>query len=290
VQLVEDLTLYGDLLELAVSDGDVTRRSLFLGGLSYVRRHRTNSALLVGIRDENAPLIRDELMPHVAYVGHARVFRAPDDMDIDAVLSEEGLAPLHAEQWSRAPRTETPSRVLDYYLDRLNAVGLPGEVELSVLDPASSPNYYRGRWRALRATDTGHFVARRPQSFGADLWCFVHVDDGTVKRLIDLPLQAPLSLGADEAWRLQAAIDALHGTPQRLRVEPAPEAGRSVIGFFSPLPGWARRRLDVIGVQCQTPRGALFAHELPSNEVREEVEFFHSTMWMSVDQEGAQAR
>jgi hypothetical protein len=274
---IEDLVAYGDLLELPVEEDGIRQRRLYLGPPAYVRREGTNSALLVGVRSEGAPLLSDELAHLIEYHGHARIFRTPASDSID-LLQNEGLSIFQPEQWLRAPRRIPSEDLLGTYTSRLESRGLPGDVELRLIDPKSSPRYYRGRWRGPKSADEGLFIARRPQAFGADLWCLVELTAGRVAKLLDMPIEDPLAPAADEAWRLQAAMDALNGNPQRVRMKG--DDGSCVLEFFAPVPSWAQRRLDVLGVPARPARGALFAYELPSGEVDEELEFLVSMLWI----------
>src|SRR5438445_8548354 len=124
-----------------------------------------------------------------------------------------------------------------------------GEVPgLMILDPTTAPTYYRGRWRPPRR-ESGRFVARREQSYGADLWAYVELHDGEVTNLIDFPTEtrAPDARGCDEAWQLQMAIDAKNGRGQQFRLRASPPSGTIIVDLFSPIPRWARRRFDALG-------------------------------------------
>jgi hypothetical protein len=279
MELIESLLAYGDLLELPDPEG--RQRRLYLGPPAYVPRRGSSSCLLIGIRPEGAPLVSDELAGEIEYNGHARILRLTEDESLSELLDEEGLAPLAAEQWLQTPRAATPHELVAFYTDKLHTQGLAGDVELRIIDPDASVTYYRGRWRTPRGSDSGYFVARRPQAYGADLWCFAELAGGAVARLVDLPQQKPLAPAADEAWRLQAAIDALAASPQRVRVAQTDEASARILDFFSPVPSWIQRRLDVIGVLGRGGRGALFSYELPESEVEEEVDFLQEQMWLS---------
>lgn len=279
VELIESLLAYGDLLELPDQEG--RQRQLYLGPPAYVPRRGSSSCLLIGIRPEGAPLVSDELAGDIQYNGHARILRLTKDESVGEVLEEEGLSKLAAEHWLRSPRATTPQDLLAFYTDKLETHGLTGDVELRILDPDASVTYYRGRWRTPRGNDSGNFVARRPQAFGADLWCFAELVSGVVAKLVDLPQQEQLAPASDEAWRLQAAIDALTATPQRVRVAHADSAAARVLDFFSPVPSWIQRRLDVIGALRRGCRGALFSYELPESEVEEEIGFLQEQMWLS---------
>jgi hypothetical protein len=281
--LVDSLVSYGDLLELPVDDGTRVRRQLFLGPPAYVPRS-SEVALLVGIRPEGAPLLSDDLLGGIEYAGYTRFIRSRDDRTIADFLALEGLIELQPDQWLQAPRQASAHEVVAFYSDRLRATGPSGEIAgLQVIDPASRVTFYRGRWRVLKPRDDGRFVARRPQAFGADLWCFADVADGVVTKLIDLPLQDPLAPGADEAWRLQAALDAVAGQPQHLRLRS--EGVLSVFDLFAPVPSWIRRRLDVVGDLVPRHPGALFSYAVRQEEVAEEISYLTEMMWLSVEQE-----
>jgi hypothetical protein len=283
--LIEAMLAYGDLLELPVEDSQGTHRRLFLGPPAYVRRRGTNSCLLLGVRPEGAGLLSSELSTKIEYIRHARVIRLAEGDPLTELLDEEGLVALQPEQWLQSPQASIPGDLVAFYADRLHALGQSGELELRIIDPASSVTYYRGRWRPLKTTDNGYLVARRAQAWRADLWCFTQIVQGEIAKIIDLPLQSPLAPGADEAWRLQAAIDALASKPQRVSVGEQQEGSRQV-SFFSPLPSWMQRRLDIIGVPCQGRRGALFAYNIPNEDLQEELDFVEEMMWASIDGAG----
>lgn len=274
---LDALVAYGDLLELPVQD-EVRRRQLFLGPPAFIRR-ASGSCLLVGIRAEGAPLLSDDLMARVEYDSHVRLL--PDGDSAAERLLEEGLLELQADHWLRTPRPQTAAECLGDYDARIAAVGDSGVIEgVRVIDPAQPPTFYRGRWRAPKKGDTGLFVARRPQGYGAELWCVVEVVDGAVRRGVDLPLGLEIAPGADAAWRLQAAIDSLAGRPQRFAMRPASHDGASVLDLFSPIPSWAQRRLDVVGTPIMRSRGALFSYALPTVELSEEIDFLQEMMWL----------
>lgn len=276
--LVERLLSYGDLLELPMDDAGRNRRHIFLGPPAWVARG-PRSALLIGVRPDGAPLVSDQLATTIQYKDYARFIRTTEDREIRELLEPEGLIELHQNQWANAPRRSSPEQVAAFYVNRLQAAGPSGEIDgARVLDPESKVTYYKGRWRALKARDNGRFVARRPQAFGADLWCFAEVASGAVIRLIDLPLQSPLALGADEAWRLQAALDSIAGRPQQVRLRTG--GSSPIIDFFSPVPSWMQRRLDVVGTSLPGASGALFSYLVPQNDLAEEVRYLKEMMWL----------
>ena len=279
--LIDSMIGYGDLLELPTEGGADGRRQLFLGVPAFVRRRATNTCLLLGIRPEGAPLVGDDLLELIEPEGHVRVIGRGDSEPLHEHLTASGLVEFQMEQWLQAPRTAAPGEVISLYTTRLAANPSSGDVQgLRLIDPDAPVTYYGGRWRALLRSDNGRFVGRRAQAFGADLWCLVEVADGEVTSLLDFPIQSPLAPGADEAWRLQAALDALGGRPQQVRVRRRIAQRMAALDFFSPVPSWMQRRLDVIGAPVERSGGALFSYALPEQEVSEELAFARDLLWL----------
>jgi len=275
--LIENLTGYGDLLELPTEAQGGARR-LFLGAPAYVRR-RSGACLLVGIRPDGASLAGEELTDRIQYTGHARI--VPEASDLQDLLTASGLRELTASQWLQAPRHASADDILAGYQQMLDAAGDCGDVgQPQILDPAAPVTYYRGRWRSPVRADTDDFIARRPQAFGADLWCYARITGGHVTRLIDFPARGSLLPGADEAWRLQAAIDATANHPQQARMRAGPD-GTTIADFYSPVPSWTQRRLDILGTALPRGRGALFSYALPDAEKAEELRFLADMLWIT---------
>jgi hypothetical protein len=279
--MLDSLVGYGDLLELPASASDSAGRQIFLGPPCFVARE-SGSCLLVGVRPDGAALVGDELSALIEYERHARIIRPDGSMDIADMLAATDLRELSPAQWLQGPREATASVIVDDHLRRLQAAGPCGDIEnLKIIDTSAPVTYYRGRWRPVASGDDGYYVGRRPQAFGADLWCFAAISGGHPVRLIDLPLGMSLAPAADEAWRLQAALDALADHPQRVRVRDG--AGTPGLDFFSPLPSWAQRHLDVAGKPLLRSAGALFSYAVPREDVHEELRFLRDMLWMTAD-------
>jgi hypothetical protein len=271
----------GDLLELRQS-GDAPGRLLYLGPPSYVEL-RPGQYLLLGIRPFAAPLISSELARAIQYEGHTRTISLASD-GAAAQLSELGLHAIGRKQWVRRPAEMPAGELIRQARERISSAGPAGVVEgLTVIDPAAKVTYYRGRWRPLMRADSGLFVARRPQAYGADLWCAVLVADGTPVRLFDLPAEDPAAPAHDEAWRLQAALDAARGVPQVFRVGGMAGAGASAgrtVEFFSPLPRWAERYLQLTGMAVPRTGGALFSYRVAGAAIPDLAGFLKDMLWM----------
>ena len=248
--LIEQLDLLisaGDLLELRQRAEPATRL-LFLGPPSYVVKE-PGRYLLLGVRPFGAPLVGEILAREVLYEGHTRTIElAPDTAG--PRLEALGLHEVTREQWARHPVAVSATEFLAQYRRRLDSAGTSGQVDgLTLIDPSNAVRYYRGRWRERKPSDSGDFVARRPQAYGADLWCFVRVTEGVPQRLVDLPAADATAPGHDEAWRLQAALDFERGEPQVFRSRTATGGSADIIvDLFSPVPSWAERYLELVGL------------------------------------------
>ncbi len=275
---LDALLVYGDLLECAdAADAEASsRRLIYAAPPGFVCRE-SGVTLLVGVAPDARQILPDDLQRDVRRFGHARAL--PADTDAADRLEALGLREIEASRWLRAPQSEGAARYRSRFDDALARAGLSGEVPgLTIVDPTKPRRFYRGRWAPPRA-QSGRFLGRRSQAYGADLWCYVEVEAGVPRRLIDLPALAPHARAFDEAWRLLAAMDALDADPPRYSVAPEPESQCAILELTFPLPTWARRRLDIIG-EAVARRGALIAYRVPDAEVAEELEFLRSMLWM----------
>ena len=280
---IEALIVAGDLLELAdvvIDDTDVKQTWVFAAPPSFVIR-KSGSAFLLGIVPDQDTFLPSSLTERVLQRGYARVLEPkPGEDDLPRQLKELGLQQLSDGAWLRSPRPEHPVDLIDRHQQLLSreppVTGIPG---VQILDSAQRVTYYRGRW-AEPTDQNGMFVARRPQEFGAPIWCLVELHDGEPVRLLDLPLAGFRWRGCDAAWYLQTAIDHCRGTPQRYRRRMAADGVR--FDLFSPLPQWAERRLMNFGKSV--PRDAcLLSYVIPNNEADAEETFLQQNLWLSHD-------
>src|SRR5437764_983213 len=96
-----------------------------------------------------------------------------------SLLSTEGFACAlrrAAGYWLKGPPDMTPQRHVANANDVLSmAQPFHSEVPgLSILDPDQPVRYYRGRWTEPK-NQSGRYVGRRKQAYGADLWCYVEM-------------------------------------------------------------------------------------------------------------------
>jgi hypothetical protein len=278
-EMVDLLIAAGDLLELRDEVDDRFVRLLYLGPPSYIERE-SGVYLLSGVRPYGVSLVDVELSHLVEYDGEARTIHL-DPTEADERLSSVGLERVEREQWVRAPRAEPADQLIGRLALRLDAAHPSGEIEgLQILDPAASVRYYRGRWRSPEISDSGDFVARRPQEYGADLWCVVRTRNGAPLMMLEFPIDDPLVPARDEAWRMQMAMDAQRGEPQVYATHPVGDGSHMVVRFFSPIPGFAQRYLELIGVPLPEAPRCLFAFRVPNGAMLDLEQIMGGSLWM----------
>jgi hypothetical protein len=277
--MLEAMIAHGDVLEQAEAQDDATRSRvlLYAAPASFVVRE-SGLVILLGIASDHLSPLPPEMDRRIEHLAHTRRLRPSPGEDLRGELRHLGLIERTFDAWLKAPpRVSASQHVLanDRALDAVPpSRDIPG---LLLLDSTRPVRYYRGRWADPKA-QTGRYVARRQQAYGADLWCYVQVTSGQPDRMLDLPQRGSRWRGCDEAWRLQMAIDSVAGAPQGFRVKPS--AGDAVaFELFSPVPAWARRRWDAIGEPVSSV-GSLFAYRIPKMELEEERRFARDELWL----------
>lgn len=280
-EILEAVIAHGDILEQRDVDENASGSAaalLYAAPPSFVVRG-SGTVILLGIAADQLSPLPDDLDGRIEYVHHVRHLKPAQGEDLRHELRQLGLIDLSYEKWLNAPPTETAEQ----HVLRLNALldaaqpsrDIPG---LLLMDPERPVRYYRGRWVDVRS-HSGRFVARRAQAYGAHLWCYVQLRAGNPERMTDFPVVNSRWRGCDEAWRLQMALDAQRGEPQRFRVRTS-QVNTRVIEFFSPVPMWARRRWDAIGEPVSSS-GCLFAYRIADAEVEEELYFIRTALWLA---------
>lgn len=276
----EGLMIGGDLLELnqvTIDDPAAKGTWVFSAPPGFIVRPGGN-VFLVGIVPDEATPLPASLNARVTYEGFVRTLTPQPTEDLPSVLRDLGLRELSASAWLKAPKPESATELSDNMLRRL-AEQLPSGVvaDISILDPGRNVEYYVGRW-VSPTNQSGNYVGRRPQVYGAPLWGFATLVDGSVTKFLDLPLKGTRWRGCDIAWYLQMAIDHCRGTPQLYRRRPS--QGGACLDFFSPLPLWAQRRLAVLGRPAPREK-CLISYWIPERELASEEAFLQERLWLA---------
>ena len=282
---LDALLAYGDLLELAASEepGGPRRRLIYAAPPTFVLRP-SGDAYLVGVAPEQPALLPPALQAEVVADGVTRRLPAADKPSVRA-LRDLGLLELPDSVWLWYPAQEPAGRFLgrlDRRLDKEDPVTSVDDIE--AFDASTPTDRYRARW-ITTPTLSGRTVVRREQRYGAPLWAYAELQEGRPVRLLDLPApldkKAPASIRAcDQAWRIQAALDAVAGHPQRLVCRTVDSAD-VVLDLFAPPPAWLARRWTVIGRPAPRSGGSLFAFALPSAEAPAEARLAIDHLWLS---------
>lgn len=279
--ILEAVIAHGDLLEageVVASQGQQSRATILYAAPPRFVWRQSAEAVLLGIAPDQRSPLPSVLEARIDYENHVRRLPQAEGEDLRAVLKGYGLTELSPEAWLRAPARESSGEHVRWAGARLRPIS--GELpDLEILDSETPVRYYRGRWKPAR-DQSGRFVARRSQHYGNPLWCYVELIHGQPRKVLDFPTEESSYRGCDEAWWLQAAIDANRGQPQEFRVRGAPHA-RMVIDFFSPVPMWARRRWDAVGTPVSGGSGMLFAYTLRQDDLAEEVAFIRGHLWLA---------
>jgi hypothetical protein len=278
--IVETLTVYGDILEMRDGREDsLTRGNVILRPAppTFVRR-RNGSFAVLGVAGDQITPLTEELEARIAR-GIVRTIEPLPGERLDVVFRELGLVELPERSWLRVPGIESASTHLAFWREQLIGQPKSSPIDgLRILDSANGASFYKGRWRPPDKRLSGLFVGRRPQSYGTDLWCVVELENGLCSRFLDLTVPGDRIRPCDVAWRIQAALDAVAGTPQTYRCKRGRD--NATLSFNSPLPSWCERHLAIVGQRTKAD-GCLFAVELPDADLAGEATVLRETLWMT---------
>src|SRR5262249_50721053 len=143
---------------------------------------------LLGVVPDRSSPLPVELERRIESVAYIRQLAPRPTENLPSELQRLGLREVSLEDWAKSPPKESASLYLSRFDERLATTGLAGEIpDLVILNPETPVHFYKRRWTDPRSM-TGRFVGRRPQRYGADLWCYVELDGGRPQRLLDLPV------------------------------------------------------------------------------------------------------
>lgn len=267
---------------------------LYLTPPSYVPL-AGGTIILLGIAPDNVSFLPEDIQRNVVYKGCLRYLKKePPGVTIDSKvlgqtqeegddlvssLSQLGLIRYAEENWLNAPPDETAAQCINRFERSLDRSATCGHITgITILNPAKSVRYYRGRWSSPKDMN-GRYIGRRPQAYGNDIWCYLEIEGGRVKRFVDLPLGSSTGLrGCDEAWRIQAAIDARFGHPQQYRLRKMTDETFAV-DVFSPIPCWIERRWNWVGKRIEN-KGGLLSFQFEEADIKQELDFVRRKLWL----------
>ena len=283
-EIIDMLVAHGDLLEHnEITMEEITRSEIILNRapLSFVKRD-SGTCVLLGIAPDDRPVLPDFLQEQIQYNNFTRMITAEAVSDISKYLSDLGFLELTFKAWIKCPPSVAPEKHIAFMNDNLMS-SIANTTEMiegvRILDLSTAVDYYPARWFTPNEEHTGRFIGRRPQAYGADLWCYIELASGKPRRFLDLPLPGSRWRGCDEAWYLQTAIDASQGKPQHYKIRDG-ASDYKIFELFSPIPSWAQRRWNMVGKSVQN-RNCLLSFQFLSNEIEEEIRFAKEHLWLS---------
>lgn len=276
---INSVTSYGDLVETHESSDTASNFLLYLAAPSFLQVS-DGLFLLFGVTPDGEDMTPPDLRQRVEPVMYSRRLAVQDPTECRDTLLQAGFESLKHDSWLRCPPHRPASESIALYDDALSKSGPPGTPEdVILIDPSQPVNYYTGRWTKLKK-QTGRFLGRRSQTYGAQLWCYLEVSNGLVTRLLDFPLFETHWRAFDEAWHLLQAIDAASGHPQGFRVRKVSQKDMAAMDLFSPVPTWATRRWDAVGLRSM-PNSSLMSYIFPEPRIDAECSFAAERMWLT---------
>jgi hypothetical protein len=235
--------------------------------------------IILGVAGDEITPLSSEVNKRLAWHGVLRILVPEGPENLRTFLTELGLIELSEKTWLRLPSMESATHYSAAWTRRLADTAPASAIEgLQILDTRRPPDFYSGRWVETYSTLNGLHIGRRAQRYGAPLWCLVDLAAGVPRRFLDLASRRDRERTCDLAWRIQMALDADAGTPQRVRLRQADD--QVVLDFFSPLPSWAERKLAVVGERTARHR-SLLSYLIPQPEVDETIKFVKDYLWIT---------
>jgi len=277
-EILETLIVYGEVLELQPLADDKATGSLVLRpSPAFFVRHHSGSAILIGVAGDEITPLSPEQNSRLRYQGPLRIFQATAGESVYDVLRDSGLSELASATWLRLPPQEAASGYVAKWTERLRSTPAPTEVEGLTVFEGGGSDFYSARRVAPRTTHSGIHVGRRPQMYGADLWCLVELVGGRPAHLLDLVSEGDRLRPSDIAWRILMALDCSAGQPQRFRVRPNGDS--NFLDFFAPVPSWALRRIAIDGAPTK-PERCLLTFEISEAGTAEILPLLRDRLWL----------
>jgi hypothetical protein len=275
---IEGLFAAGDLLELSrfkSFDDQYSGDWLFTSQPSFHAKS-SGRVYICGIPKGDVSFLPLELKESVQFKGPYRYIPSCSPEDI-ASLKSLGLRDLPEEIWNPQPKRKNAQELIDFMNAKLSNATPPGVMkDILVLENESKqPGYYKQRWKPL-LSQSGLFICRRPRGFGALGWIYAELNEGIVRRFIDLPFNSEIHRGCDWGWYTQLAKDSINGKPNTYKLDIDSGTNQAKVRFSFPIPSWAQRRFRMVE---NSSTGSPFEFIFPLQEWSDEKEFIENSLW-----------
>lgn len=276
--IIDALLVAGDLVEVRsdLDSREAVPILLHLGAPQFIPVTGL-MCILVGIEPDGREILPRAMLEAIERRGHLRLLPTDDGSRTASELTKLGLTELAFDRWARGPQTMEAQRLIAEYNSRLTQAPKGGDMpDLTVISPRAPVGYYKGRWTTPKGI-TGSTIARRPQQYGAPVWCYVKLVDGHCEHVLDLGMgEWP---GCDEAWWLLAASRRGRRTAQQFRTYPA-NAREIVISVQCPLPQWVQRWFQAIGESAEGKVEGLLSYRVATEHSDEAKQRLREALWM----------
>jgi hypothetical protein len=283
-ETLEALLIYSEILEMRAAVDDPWDTSPFVlrpAPPSFVVA-QNQSLIVLGVAGDELTPFSEEFNGRLVFEGVLRILPPVGDEDLRSLLRDLGLIELTEQAWLRLPSVESAAAHIAGWRQQLAAAPQSAAIEgLRILDTARPVFFYPERWVQPAPAHSGMYVARRAQLYGADLWCLVELERGVPARFLDLVSKGDRLRPCDVAWRIQMALDASAGGPQRFRIRQ--EKASPVLDFFSPLPSWAERKLAVVGQRAERHK-CMLSYAVPASDTDNEIRFLRERLWIAPEE------
>lgn len=271
--VLDEIVAHGDLVESEDISSNTGNRLLYLAPPFFVRLNK-KQALILGIAPDGVESVPEGV--GITLRGVKRVIDGIDDPSLIQEMTLAGIEELPYSVWSQSPDSKSFEDVISQFDQLIYNQPDCGDIEgLRVLRWDTPNRWYLKRWDNPGQL-SGHYLARRPRKYGADLWCYVYLENGVAKKLVDLPIGRTVDRGCDQAWRLQCAVDAYHGAPQQYAVSASGDS-KVRVTIHIPPPAWLLRRWECVGTR---PEGGVFVFDFDEQVADVETRLLEQELWM----------
>ncbi len=275
--LVDTLIEYGDVLlpdEFATGDNEARSALIYPAPPGFLVR-KGGMVFIRGIFTDDFRWVWEKIASRVRYKGHVRFLSPEVGEDLPKYLKDCGLQSVPTETFLSRPPEEARESFLAQIDKTLNDSAGSGSVaDFTWLAGSPASRNWNERWTDI-APSNGVYVVRRSRRFGSALWGIARMSSGRLTHLLNLPTKSGVR-ACDEAWRVQAALDAARGSPPLIYVKH--EDGRTTVSTNRPFPAWVTRRWDLFGSKINRP-GFLMSYSFSPKDAGEEVAFVSQFMW-----------
>jgi hypothetical protein len=277
---LEDLSVSGDVLELSrvtMAGAENFPSWLYCAPPSFIAR-ATGRIYITGIAADDASFLPREFRANLTRDGAARFIESASQ-EITEQLKQLGLRQVKEAAWMSGVRAETVSDHLRRATSRLRSFGVAGDLpDLTILEHAGRVRKsYSSRWKKTDI-ESGAYIGRVPQPYGAPLWYLCDLVDGKTAKSILLPTKESTERASDVAWRIQFALDSQAGFPATYSV--TRDSNVATLSFDFPVPLAVRRRFMFLGARRSQDDPNPFRFQLPLQELEGERRLLRDNYWL----------